>query len=103
MVIGFSFLDPAPVAELMAEEPGQANTKLSQVGDSGELVGTSLLNQYLNDIVGRGSRPRRRGEVVLGSTAAYKGTSLNITLHEPNNVMEIAYIIQQSDTSKTNC
>jgi hypothetical protein len=81
----------------MAEEPGQANTKLSRVGDSRELVGTSLLNRYLNGIVGRGSRPCHHGEVVLGialSKQAYKGTSMNITLDEPNNVVEIAYIIQ---------
>jgi hypothetical protein len=44
MVNGVSFLDSTPAAELMAEEPGQANTKLSQVGNSGEVVGTSLLN-----------------------------------------------------------
>jgi hypothetical protein len=96
-VIDVPFLDSAPVVELMGEEPRQSDTKLSRVGNLGELVGTSLLNQYLNDIVGRWPRPHHRGGIILGIASLrheYKGTILNITLDEHNNVVVPAYIIQ---------
>jgi hypothetical protein len=50
-------------------------------GDSIELVTTILLKLYLNEVDGRGHRPRQRGRVVIGTTPPRQdysgGKSLN--------------------------
>jgi hypothetical protein len=38
---------------------------VSAVEELGEFVGTFLLNWYLNEVEGRGPRPRRRGGAVV--------------------------------------
>jgi hypothetical protein len=53
--------------ELMVDEPEQHDTRLSQVGESAELVSTTLLELYLNDVVGRCPGPHQHGGAVIGT------------------------------------
>jgi hypothetical protein len=60
-----SFPEPMSVVGAMTDEPKQADTKLSRVGDSMELETTIQRRLYLKEVNCRGPGPRRRGGAVM--------------------------------------
>jgi hypothetical protein len=62
MEVTVSFPEPVATGG-MVEGPGQADTRLSRAGESGELVDTMWRRLYLKAIVYRGLGPRRHGAV----------------------------------------
>jgi hypothetical protein len=63
-VISFSS-DSTTEAELMAGKPKQTDTRLSQVGDENEFVGTFYFKLYFTEAIGRGPGPRRCSRGVM--------------------------------------
>jgi hypothetical protein len=63
VVVSFSELTPIPGA--MTDEPDQADTKLSQAGDSMELEATIRRKLYLKEVNDRGLEPRWHGGAIV--------------------------------------